>query len=713
MHDHRPAGFSFALASCFLVSLATAQVEELRVLDLTIPTGAAYDAGRGRLVALGWRGTTSEFDGMLWRHRPVPAFAHADGALVSGAGLAGVLMVGDSTLGTFLTSRYDGVRWQPLQPALSPSPRRNFAVAWDSLRNQVVLFGGRDGSTVLDETWVFTGGTWLQRFPAAMPSPRAASGMVFDSARGRCVLFGGGANLTLLQDTWEWDGGTWSPSQPANRPGARSGMAMAYDPLRARSVLFGGVDSSHQELSDLWEYDGSIWQLQTPTGLQPAARVGARAVFDPSRGEVVLLGGFAAAPLFRDVFSWNGTRWSALPSAPLLPVHSEDGAVFAEPLGTSLIRFGGGTNRVHGETWRWDGATWTQASTTGPAPRVDAAACTSPTHGFLFGGEALPLGPLFGDLWQWNGAAWTQLPSGPPARAGAAMTFDFLRNEVVLFGGAAGTFLGDTWIWNGLGWQQRLPSVSPSPRFRPGMALDAAANRVLLCGGVGAAPFSADTWQWDGSNWSVVPVGAAPTTPGTATMAFDARRQQVVLAMPADGIPTDLWAFDGTNWNPLATTQPLPTHWQAVAVGSPWRSGVVFADGASLFGLDAAAPQAVAYGNPCGVNAPDLGANRWPQLGAADFGIDVVHAPPSAGVALMGALQSANLPIAGCLLLVQPAQATWLLLASPAGNVSSPLPIPAQVGLLGVDLHLQAAALAPAAPPGFVMSAGLRVTIGR
>lgn len=701
-----------ALVATFAVSLAPAQVHELRQLDTTIPTGAAYDSARHRLVTLGWRGDTSEFDGQVWRHRPVPSFGHEWGALVNGPGISDVLLVGESSDNTFLTGRYDGVRWSFLQPAAVPSSRRLFALAFDGVRNEVVLFGGYDGNFYLDETWVFTGSTWRQRLPASSPPSRSAAGMVFDAARGRCVMFGGG-NPGMLQDTWEWDGTNWTQPPLANPPSARSLMAMAFDPLRARTVMFGGVDQQNVELGDLWEYDGSTWQLQPQLALHPAARIAAKAVFDPSRGEVLLLGGYAGQPLFADAFSWNGVRWLPLPSAPLLPVHSERGAMMAEPQGTSLIRFSGGTNLLHGETWRWDGRVWSLASTTGPVPRVNAAFCTGPAQCYLFSGFTGSLGTPFGDFWQWNGTAWAQLPSGPSARESAAMAFDLLHSELVLFGGSSTTFLGDTWTWDGTTWQLRAPSNSPSPRVHPGMAYDAAAMRVLLCGGYSGPNSSPDTWQWDGSNWSVVPVTSAPTNVGNATMAFDKQGQRVVLAMPADGLPTDLWSFDGNGWNQIATSQPLPTHWQAVAIGSPWPNGVVFADGASLFGLDAASPQSVAYGHACGANAPELGANGWPQIGAADFGIDVVHAPPSAAVALLGALQSASIQVAGCTLLVQPGPATLLVQASATGSATSSMPLPNAPGLLGVDLYFQAVALAPTSPSGFVMSPGLQVTIGR
>jgi hypothetical protein len=52
----------------------------------------------------------------------------------------------------------------------------------------------------------------------------------------------------------------------------------------------------------------------------------------------------------------------------------------------------------------------------------------------LFGGSTLS--NRMGDTWEWNGTSWTQRStSGPAAREGASMAFDSNRGVSVLFGG--------------------------------------------------------------------------------------------------------------------------------------------------------------------------------------------------------------------------------------------------------------------------------------
>jgi hypothetical protein len=72
----------------------------------------------------------------------------------------------------------------------------------------------------------------------------------------------------------------------------------------------------------------------------------------------------------------------------------------------------------------------------------------------MFGGLA---SRYYGDTWTWDGASWTkQSPAlSPSPRIYAAMAYDEAHGQVVLFGGAESTFYGDTWIWDGTNWIRR------------------------------------------------------------------------------------------------------------------------------------------------------------------------------------------------------------------------------------------------------------------
>ena len=62
-----------------------------------------------------------------------------------------------------------------------------------------------------------------------------------------------------------------------------------------------------------------------------------------------------------------------------------------------------------------------------------------------------------GDTWSWNGTTWTQLSpaTSPPARAYGSMTYDGANQRVVLYAGRTNlptTYPTTAWSWDGSTW---------------------------------------------------------------------------------------------------------------------------------------------------------------------------------------------------------------------------------------------------------------------
>lgn len=192
---------------------------------------------------------------------------------------------------------WDGGGWTS-RSAFGP-PLRGFAMASDSARGVVVLFGGWNPSEpVQDTTWEWDGTAWSQRITTIQPSPRSNAAMCYDSERGVVVLFGGATEgghpgeQVRSDETWEWDGATWTQRIVSICPPGRDDTAMAYDSRRRVSVLFGGRDNALGELGDTWEWDGTTWTQITPSVAPPARHMHAMA-YDARRGRTVLYGGEA------------------------------------------------------------------------------------------------------------------------------------------------------------------------------------------------------------------------------------------------------------------------------------------------------------------------------------------------------------------------------------------------------------------------------------
>lgn len=299
--------------------------------------------------------------------------------------------------------------WALASDSASPNPGTlaDHAMAYDSLRGRVVLFGGTSvglppGQLILGETWEWDGTTW-KRMANTGPSPRYGHALAYDSRRQRVVLFGGqtsvGGSDRYLDDTWEWDGAAWNQVVNAG-PSARSNHAMVYDSARSRIVLYGGFDGSAK--SDTWERNGVVWTaINSSTG--PGVRFRHAMAYDHQNQRSVLFGGLVA----HGVFTAN-------------------------------------------DTWEWDGTGWMQVATTGPSSRFGQAMAFDETCGkvILFGG----LDQISQrDTWAWNGATWFLVAdSGPPARRDHAMAYDSIRGTIVLFGGRQHLHffrLSDTWEW--------------------------------------------------------------------------------------------------------------------------------------------------------------------------------------------------------------------------------------------------------------------------
>ncbi len=172
------------------------------------------------------------------------------------------------------------------------TPRYRHAMAYDPLRDRVVLAGGIDESRVvaLDEVWELAGGRW-QPGPNLPTSPDAFDldqGMVFDSSLGAIFYLRGG-------ETWTYDGKAWTsmPQAPTSLL-PRKGHAMTFDPDDGFVILNGGTVFQlygSAELNDTWLWDGSSFHLgpASPTGM--TLRTGHTLTYDSRNHELVLTGG--------------------------------------------------------------------------------------------------------------------------------------------------------------------------------------------------------------------------------------------------------------------------------------------------------------------------------------------------------------------------------------------------------------------------------------
>lgn len=213
-----------------------------------------------------------------------------------------VLFGGNDAPGAYFneTWEYNGTTstWTQMLPGTSPSARSGPALAFDSTRNLIVLFGGYQPGHVND-TWTWNGMSWTQLTTTTPPSARTNVGMTYDSARDRMIIFGGTSVAScagpFLDQTWELDmstgPATWTQVSTTSKPSPRQPARVVYDPVRARTILFGGNLGCGGDSDETWEFNGAVpsWTFVDTTG--PSARQSHDMVYDETRNEVLIFGG--------------------------------------------------------------------------------------------------------------------------------------------------------------------------------------------------------------------------------------------------------------------------------------------------------------------------------------------------------------------------------------------------------------------------------------
>jgi hypothetical protein len=321
-----------------------------------------------------------------------------------------------------------------------------------------------------------TAGSWANRSNTttlSWPPVGHAGALAYDSDRQKVVMFGGAS--APGNATWEWDGqtGRWELRQQmgGTRPSPRWGHAMAYDALRFRTIMYGGIDDTGGSNSEVWEWDGDAgtWTRRGP-GPTPS-RWGHAMVYDASTGHIVLFAGSYRHPTLGDGDLYDTWDYDAdadvwvnktYPLPPSWPRARRGHAMVYDAARAVSVMYGGEVLTVAGATsdlWEWDntGNVWIDrtpnlsTTTVWPGPRA--------WHGLAFDGSVILLfGGTPNNLWEWNSdtATWRTLtpPRGapwPPARARSPLVFDEGRRTIVLTGATmmvGASALADLWEWS-------------------------------------------------------------------------------------------------------------------------------------------------------------------------------------------------------------------------------------------------------------------------
>ena len=351
--------------------------------SLRSAAAAAYNAKSREVLLFGGSGLTNlqgdtwAWDGTQWQPlNDVPApTRRSHTALVDDVGRKVAILFGGIANGIVLSDTWvwnSEIGWRQALPATNPPPRFGHAMAYDPIRDEVVLFGGYNQQS-RNDTWVWNGETWTQREPSVSPPPRWGHTMTFDAAQGRILLFGGAVQTGgFYQDTWAWDGANWIELHPQTSPPPRRNHATAYDSVRSRIVLFGGYGFDGTQrvyYNDTWEWDGTNWQ-QRSSLLTPRGRTDHALLYDAMTQQTMLIGGRDESLTERSIWVWNGETWQELQNdastSPLPPIAAPVATYQIATCRTIIVDVTGTNGRI--TTWQRD----TSPCVAAPTARIES-----------------------------------------------------------------------------------------------------------------------------------------------------------------------------------------------------------------------------------------------------------------------------------------------------------------------------------------------------
>ncbi len=159
--------------------------------------------------------------------------------------------------------KLNGTNWEPVGTGLPNDGTWGYSmygrIVWDSSRQQIFSFGSGEN---YNQTWTFDGTTWTQQSPTTSPPGRMNPQMAYDPMRQEIVLFGGQDpnSGNKLADTWVWNGTNWIEKPFILTPPAMSDCGALWHPgYQGVTIPYTG--------KDLWIWNGTEWRLEHASGL--------------------------------------------------------------------------------------------------------------------------------------------------------------------------------------------------------------------------------------------------------------------------------------------------------------------------------------------------------------------------------------------------------------------------------------------------------------
>ncbi|MGH2593211.1 MAG: Kelch repeat-containing protein, partial [Anaerolineae bacterium] len=262
-----------------------------------------------------------------------PAPTQAPEPTVPPVGIAppasGGAAVAPTPAATAVTSGTSGKTvWTPIAAANPPPARFDHTITLDTANNKLVVFGGRDGSKTLGDTWIYDLKSNAWREVKASPAPEARLGhaAAFDAKSKRVLIFAGQAS-GFFNDVWAFDAAeeTWQKLETKGTPpAARYGTSAVIDAKRNLLIVTHGFASGRFDDTFALDLATNTWSQINPIDGMPLKRCLHESVYDAKSDRMILFGGcssgFGPCPQ-GDLWSLNvgGKDWNEVSPAAIKP----------------------------------------------------------------------------------------------------------------------------------------------------------------------------------------------------------------------------------------------------------------------------------------------------------------------------------------------------------------------------------------------------------
>jgi hypothetical protein len=343
-----------------------------------------------------------------------PAFRCGDYSLGAGYGLvAGVDKV------IKLDDSVSSPSWQdwPAYGGPQPSPRYGASIVWlDWPYNIFFMFGGYSETGYANDVWLYSpfAKRWIPKGGySTEPSQRYGYGLAYDPMRQVVVVYGGNGGSGTNTDTWEWNPAlmdapnAWSLRMAASPPGALYYTRMVFCDYDGLVYLYGGGGTGIKNRFFTW--DGAVWVNRAQGGPSPSMLEHGMA-YQPIYQRIVLYGGQGTegTTLVYDPTSNMMTQPSVSGTPP--PLRQCPVLLYTYRHYYEVTMYGGynsGMSRFNNEVWRFHVGTntWTHQSISQGFPLGQSyhagAACPVDNEVYYFAGQS-QMGPFSNNTYHYG-----------------------------------------------------------------------------------------------------------------------------------------------------------------------------------------------------------------------------------------------------------------------------------------------------------------------